>query len=49
MRKEFLGAALFFCGFGIFLTLFCPIEGWLWWLIISVILMLIGLKIGGGC
>ena len=47
MKKETLGAALFFCGLGIFFTLLCPIEGWFWWLIISVILMIAGLKIGG--
>lgn len=49
MRKETLGAALFFCGLGIFITLLCPLEGWFWWLLISVLLMLIGLKICGRC
>lgn len=46
MRKETLGAALFFCGFGIFLTLFCPLDGWFWWLVLATGLMLLGLKIG---
>lgn len=45
MKKETLGAALFFCGFGIFLTLLCPIEGWGWWLLISAGLMILGMKI----
>ena len=47
MRKETLGAALFFCGFGIMITLFCPIDGWCWRLIISTCLMVLGLKVGG--
>lgn len=47
MKKDIFGAALFFCGFGIFLTLLCPIEGWGWWLMISAALMLLGLKIAG--
>ena len=47
MRKETLGAALFFCGFGILMTLFCPLDGWFWRLFVGMILMLIGLKVGG--
>lgn len=46
MRKETLGAALFFCGLGIFLAISCPLDGWFWWLLISAALMLLGLKIG---
>ncbi len=47
MRKETLGAALFFCGLGILLTLCDPFDSWIACLIISVILMILGLKIGG--
>lgn len=49
MRRETLGAALFFCGLGILLTLLCPVEGWFWRLAASTVLMLMGLKIGGCC
>ena len=49
MRKETLGAALFFCGLGILLTLFCPLDGWFWRLLISIVLMLVGIKVGGCC
>ena len=48
MKKETLGAALFFCGFGILLTICDPFNSWFIRLILSAILMLIGLK-GGGC
>ncbi len=47
MRKETLGAALFFCGFGIFICFCGFMNSWIFRLIISVILMLLGLKIGG--
>lgn len=47
MKKETLGAALFFCGLGIILTLCDPFNSWFIRLMISVILMLLGLKIGG--
>lgn len=49
MRKETLGAALFFCGFGIFISFCDPLESWIFRLILSVILMILGLKIGGCC
>ena len=49
MRKETLGAALFFCGFGIFLCFCDPLDSWVLRLMISVILMILGLKIGGEC
>jgi multisubunit Na+/H+ antiporter MnhG subunit len=49
MRKETLGAALFFCGLGIFLCFCGFMKSWAIRLIISAILMLLGLKIGGGC
>ncbi len=49
MRKETLGAALFFCGFGIFLGFCDPCDSWLLRLTVSVILMLLGLKIGKCC
>ncbi len=48
MRKETLGAALFFCGFGIFISFCDPLDSsWIIRLIVSALLMLIGLKIGG--
>ena len=49
MRKETLGAALFFCGFGIFISFCNPLEYWAVRLVISTILMILGLKIGGCC
>jgi hypothetical protein len=50
MRKETLGAALFFCGFGIFISFCDPLDNsWIIRLIVGVILMLLGLKIGGNC
>ncbi|MBQ5673615.1 MAG: hypothetical protein IIV45_00775 [Lachnospiraceae bacterium] len=49
MRKETLGAALFFCGLGIFLCFCGFMKSWAIRLIISAILMLLGLKIGGDC
>ena len=43
MRKETLGAALFFCGFGIFISFCDPLDSsWIIRLIVSVLLMLIG-------
>ena len=47
MRKETLGAALFFCGFGIFISFCDPLNSWILRLCVSVLLMLLGLKIGG--
>lgn len=47
MKKETLGAALFFCGLGIMLSLFCPFESWVFRLIAGTVLMLAGYKIGG--
>ena len=49
MGKETLGAALFFCGLGIFITVLCPLEGWLWRVGIGVVLMILGLKVGRIC
>ena len=49
MRKTFFGAALFFCGLGMILTLFCPFDGWIWRLIAGMIFMIIGIKLGGSC
>lgn len=49
MRKETLGAALFFCGLGILFTLCKPFDGWFFRLVVSVGFMLLGLKVGGGC
>lgn len=49
MRKEVLGAALFFCGFGILLTLCDPFETWFFRFFCGAVLVLIGLKIGGCC
>lgn len=49
MRKETWGAALFFCGFGIFLSFWDPCDSWVLRLSVSVLLMLTGLKIGGCC
>lgn len=46
MKKETLGAALFFCGLGILLSLFCPLDSWVIRLILGVVLMLIGWGIG---
>lgn len=49
MRKETLGAALFFCGFGIFISFCDPFDSSWIRLIISVVLMILGLKLGGCC
>lgn len=49
MRKETLGAALFFCGLGILFTLCDPFDGWFFRLAVSIALMLIGVRIGGCC
>ena len=47
MRKETLGAALFFCGFGVFATFFDPCDSGILKFIVSVGLMIWGLRIGG--
>lgn len=47
MKKETLGAALFFCGLGILLSLFCPLESWVLRLAVGLVLLLCGLKLGG--
>lgn len=47
MKKETLGAALFFCGLGMILTLCDPFNTWFIRVLIGSILMLIGLKMGG--
>lgn len=49
MKKETLGAALFFCGFGMLLSLFGPLASWLIRLLISIALMAAGWAIGCGC
>ncbi|MGN0334185.1 MAG: hypothetical protein ACI4DV_00790 [Lachnospiraceae bacterium] len=49
MNKTLFGAALFFIGFGIFFTLLVPMESFWIRLIVSVILMIVGYKIGSGC
>lgn len=49
MRKDILGAALFFCGLGILLTLCDPFDSWFFRLVVSAVLMILGIKIGGCC
>lgn len=46
MKKETLGAALFFCGLGILFSMFEPMDSCGLRLIVSVILMLAGYKLG---
>ena len=46
MRKETLGAALFFCGLGIMITVVCPLEGLLCRFALGGVLLLVGMKIG---
>ena len=47
MRKETLGAALFFCGLGLFFSFCDPCDSWFLRLAVSTMLMILGLKIGG--
>ncbi len=49
MRRETLGAALFFCGLGILITLCDPFDSWFFRFCVSAVLMLLGWKIGGCC